>query len=451
MRVRIDGYVWLSASELDQLQASWLKNQLSVPRVGNERSLVHCYDEREGQLGIAREFFFGKLTKEHAITINVSQGDPWRDGIPTEGPKVVDENRQALEMVKESLNVRLPAGGILCAPAGWGKINTAIELISDWHRKALVLVDTTHRAALWRSRLAERRPNIKVGRLANRKWEMDSDTHVVVASVDSVAAMVKKGNIPEGIEKAFGLVICDQVSQMDPDYFSKAIGYFHAAKRLGLMSKVAREDKADKVFEYHLGGRIFTSKVAHLTPRVRRVYTSFRISHPYFNPQMASRDMVVEVISKNLNYNEAVTDQITEALQAKRKIVVFSDSFEHLKRLKTEVESKFKDQPIKTDYITEGMLDSDIEAASVADVIFASYKVSSRRFDIPAIDTVVLASPIKNPEFPVQWSLSPLPGKKTPVVVDVRCDQIPLCKEYGEERDRAYTRFFPAPAAVVNG
>jgi superfamily II DNA or RNA helicase len=448
MEVVIAGYAWISTSELEPVQLGWLKSQLAVPRVGQDCSLVNCFLEQEGRLGIAREFFYSKLTRKHEIRLAHSTGTEFADVEPA--LKVVDENETALRMLIASLASREVTGGIVYAPPGWGKINTTIEAITRLKTTTVILVNSTQRLALWKKRLNERCPTMKVGQLANRKWEIDG-CHVVVAPIDGVASQVVKETMPESIERSFGLVVVDQCHSVDPANFSRAIGFFHAGKRLGLSSKPARDDKADKVFEYHLGRRLYTSQVQRLTPKIRRVFTSFRITHPYFNPQLASRELVVEVVSKNTNYNQEVTNQIVQALAARRKIVVFSETFDHLKRLRTEVETQFKDRIIKTDHITEDMLDSDIEAASVADVIFASYKTSAKTLDIPAIDTVVLASPIKTPEAPVGWALTAYPGKKDPVIVDIRADQIPLCKEYAECRDRAYARFYPQQAVAVNG
>jgi len=450
MQVKIDGYAWLPVSDMEPAQLAWLKNQLTVARVGRDCSLVNCFvlDEERQFVGIAREFFYGKITKSHDISIDVT-----RAYVPSFGAasnvSLSEDQSNALQLTLEALRARVAAGAIVTAPAGWGKVDVVSEVIREMSARTLILVNSPSRAALWSSKLDAAFPGAKTGGLRNRKWEIE-DCPVVVCMTDRVSAEISRRTTPQGIEKAFGLVVVDQIHQVDADSASKVIGFFHAAKRIGMSAKVSRGDKADKVFEYHIGKRSYTSRGHRLLPKVRRVWTTFRIKHPYFNAQLATRDLVVDLLTKNVNYNQDVVGQIMQALDASRKIVVFSDSFEHLKRMRQETEARYRQRIIKTDYIIDGMLDSDIESASLADVIFASYKMAERNLDIPSIDTVVLASPVKNPERPSSWSLLPFPGKKDPIIVDVRADQIPLCKEYADSRDRAYERFFPAKKASPN-
>jgi superfamily II DNA or RNA helicase len=152
--------------------------------------------------------------------------------------------------------------------------------------------------------------------------------------------------------------------------------------------------------------------------------------------------MVTKLMSTNVSYNEQVVTQIKLALEAGRKILVYSASLEHLRRMKSELDNTWNGRPMKTDFFIGGMSEEDLDEAATADVIFATYQMALDSLDIPALDTVVLASPIRNPEQPVGRILRPFAGKKDPVVVDIRADEIAVCKDYAESRDRTYIRLY---------
>ena len=126
-------------------------------------------------------------------------------------------------------------------------------------------------------------------------------------------------------------------------------------------------------------------------------------------------------------------------------MLVFSHSLDHLRRMKEELEKTWTGKPIKSDYFIGGMTEEDRDQASLADCIFATFQMAADALDIPPLDTVVLATPIRNPEQPVGRILRPYPGKKDPIVVDIRADDVPVCRDYAESRDRIYERLYPQP------
>jgi superfamily II DNA or RNA helicase len=73
-------------------------------------------------------------------------------------------------------------------------------------------------------------------------------------------------------------------------------------------------------------------------------------------------------------------------------------------------------------------------------VIFATSQYVSEGLDIPAIDTLVLATPMYDVEQAVGRIQRPLEGKKDPIVVDIRDDNIRIFRAAGEARDRFYPR-----------
>lgn len=490
MRVVVDGYAWLQCSELESVQLEWLKRQLTLVQSISkeyknraESAIVRCFveDALAGKIGIAREFFFERVTKTHDISYDVSNGEDWPDrldpepsfgGFPpfwaaerSDNPKDLtfydtekkepvslrDEQKSALSAAVSHLSSRPASGGIIQAPTGWGKTVFALSLIKELKVKTAVLVHRKFLMDQWRKRINRFLPDAKVGCIYGNKWDVDG-CHVVLVMIETIASWVKNDKVRPELAKMFGLVISDEVHRTGAPQWSQAITRFHAAKRVGISARPKRSDKLDKCFFYHIGPKIFAGQEFQLVPKVRRVWTRYKIDHPRFNPDFMSLEFMLRFMTKSAVYNQSVVEQILLALEAGRKILVYSHQLEHLRRLKEGVDAQWKGaRAIKTDYFIGGMTEEELLEAETADVIFATYMMAKDSLDIPPLDTVVLATPVRDPEQPGGRCLRPFQGKKDPVIVDMRADEVPVCKDYGKSRDKAYERLYSQPAPKTTG
>ena len=322
----------------------------------------------------------------------------------------------------------------------------ALSLIREMRLKTAVLVHRKFLMDQWRKRIEGFFPDAKVGYIYGKKWKVD-DCHVVVVMIETIASWVKNGTVRPELAKMFGLVIADEVHRCGAPAWSSSIPEFHAAKRFGISARPKRSDGLDKSFFYHIGPKVYTGQELRLTPKIRRVWSKFKLNHPRMNPSFMSMELVTKIMGKSVTYNQDVTDQIVLALKAGRRILIFSGSLDHLRRLKENVDSQWVGDKIKTDYYIGGMTEAELDEAATANAIFATFQMAKDALDIPPIDTVVLASPIRNPEQPVGRILRPFTGKKDPVVVDMRQDEVPICKDYGESRDRHYQKLYSSAAS----
>lgn len=487
MRIKVDGWAWMRLDEMSVVQVEALKRQLTITqRVSKEYAsrttpaVLKLYVEKEGLLGIPREYFYENMKRGHEIEVGVCNGQGWParlDPVPdengnlpawaahrSEDPSVLtfydiakdkpgelrEEQIQAKDLALNVLNSRDAAGGIIQAPTGWGKTIWALALARELKLKTAVLVHRSFLLKQWKDKIGLFFPDAKVGKIVGTKWDVD-DCHFVFVMIETLASWAKNGDVRPELEKLFGLVITDEVHRAGAPTWSAAIPLMHAAKRIGISARPKRSDGLEKAFFTHVGPKIFTGNELRLQPKVRRVWSNYRIKHDRLNQSLMSKELVTKIMASSTTYNGDVVNQISLALAAGRKILVYSHSLEHLRRMKTELDNSWKGKPMKTDYFIGGMSDADQDVAATADVIFATYQMATDALDIPALDTVVLATPIRNPEQPVGRILRPCEGKKDPVVVDMRCDEVPVCVEYAESRDRAYTRLYGIPPKNTNG
>jgi superfamily II DNA or RNA helicase len=224
--------------------------------------------------------------------------------------------------------------------------------------------------------------------------------------------------------------------------WSQALPVFNSAYRIGVSAHPKRSDGLDAAIFYHIGQKIYTGTTMMMTPKVRRVWTNFKIDHPRLNVSMLSMEFAFKYMAKDETYNQDVVNQIKLAFEAKRKILVYSHTIDHLKTLKKMLDVQLKDTGATIDFYIGGMKEEQLDAAAECSIILASYQMAKDSLDIPALDTVVLAGPIRNPQQPAGRACREFEGKKPPIVVDMRADNVPVFRSYAESRDNAYARLY---------
>lgn len=306
--------------------------------------------------------------------------------------------------------------------------------------RALVLTPPGAPLAMWRTVAGRYLPDAKIGMI--RRGERDiADAHITVSTIDDINDFITHGKLASD---EFGFVISHQVHKMDPMAWVRVVPFFSAAKRLGIISPEASFTTGlSRVYRYHLGEPVFCADPDLETPKVRRVWSTWKISNwAKVNPNFVSRETLLDHMVTSTVYNQQLVEQVVLALTANRKIVVASERVPHLKTLKMQIEAAWSGATKIIDFMTHGMASDDIAKAAEANVILTTYAYVKSMPEMPEVDTVVLASPIRDPLPTVRLCISRYESKKPPVVVDMRCDDIPVCKDYGKSRDDAYRSSF---------
>ena len=353
-----------------------------------------------------------------------------------------DQQQQAIAAVLNQFNSKEITGGMVQAPTGSGKTILALALVKQLKLKTAVLVHREFLMNQWRKRITRYFPDAKIGTIAGAKWDNVEDCHVCLIMIQTISSWSKKKKVPKELHDMFGLVVMDEVHRGGAPLWGLAMPEFNAKYRLGISAHPKRSDGLDNVLRYHIGPKLFTGTDILRIPKIRRVWSNYKIVHPRLNINLMSMEFAFKLMSADKQYNQDVVDQIKGALKAKRKILVYSHTVKHLQRLKEMVDEQWTESVIKTDYFIGGMDEDEQDVASEADCIFATLQMAKDALDIPALDTIVLAAPIRNPQQPAGRALREYPDKKDPIVVDMRADGVPIFREYAESRDNAYVRLY---------
>jgi superfamily II DNA or RNA helicase len=455
MEVLVNGWAWLPKKELEPAQIVGLKDRLTVTPIRTSQEQqedpepIPLWTETEEHLGIAREFFFEHRRPVHKVKWDITEGS--KDWHPAEfsGQLRPEQDVALKEIVRQFEGGRL--GGIVQAKPGWGKTVTALAIAAKLNVPTLVIVHKKFLMDQWMDRIQGVTdpdpakcmpaflPDARVGLIQQGECNFEGKT-IVIGMVHSLGSR----DYPEELYRWPGLIIVDECHRIGARTWAPVPPKFHAKYRLGFSATPRRKDRADAIFWNHLGPVLFVGKEQRLTPKIKRVWTKFKlVKTDRFNPNLANRSLLLKFLCASRHRNDTIADQLIKAVASGRKCIVLSERINHLERIEKALLKLWPDQygeKPTTDYYIGGRKKHEYAEAAKARVIFATSQYAAEGLDIPTLDTLFLVSPMSDVEQAVGRIQRPHPDKKDPVVVDFRDDSVPMFEAQGRKRERFYER-----------
>ena len=447
MKVIVDSWAWLDPAEWSPETIDSLRKKLTIhpKNVGGFSDEppppIHLYTvsgAKDGHaLGLARGFFLAESKSAHEVIYRVSDGLPWPGDLQFDGKLEADQERVVGEVVRHCLS-KEATGGILQAAPGFGKTVCALNIINRIRRPAIVLVHKGFLLRQWEDRIQKFLPDAKIGVVQQDRCDFEGK-HIVLAMVESLVAR----RYDEALYKSFGVVLTDEIHRISAPTWSAIPPMFNARYRLGTTATPRRKDGAQNVFFYHIGPVIAKGKVERMAPLIKRVWSGFSIpQYVTMNPTLIKKPLLLRFLCASKSRNEKIVEQLIQAAKAGRKIMVISERLDsHLRRLESLLRQRWAeaDGPLPTiSFYIGGMKDAGYREAEKAQIIFATSQLVQEGLDIPTLDTLILATPMSDVEQAVGRVQRSFPGKKSPVVVDFRDDNVPIAKRLGELRWKFY-------------
>ena len=329
--------------------------------------------------------------------------------------------------------------GVVVAPCGAGKTAIGCGVVAAVPSPALVLVHTRDLLAQWVERLRSTFPGVEVGQVGGNKRQTSG--RVVVATIQTLARWSWADLIDFG--QRFGLVILDEAHHAPASTWIRVMAGLPAWFRLGLTATPERADGLTPLLDWTFGPRLLT-----ITPRQMQttgrtlVPTVYRVAAPSVP---LSRDMEpherAAAIATHVDRNSSIASMAGEAAALGRTTLVIVDRVEHAETLA---------QQIPGAAALVGKVTPKRRAALLAEVqagerrVLVSTTVADEGLDLPALDTVILATPTGNlsrVEQRIGRCLRPASdGKtKTPIVVDM-LDEWGAYRGYARKRSTLYAR-----------
>ena len=112
-----------------------------------------------------------------------------------------------------------------------------------------------------------------------------------------------------------------------------------------------------------------------------------------------------------------ITDKIKDLVSDNRKVLVLSDRREHLTYIKNEIDTN---SVCSTGFYWGGCKQDELKESEEKDLILGTFSMASEGMDIPALDTIILASPKTDVEQAVGRILRKKQDRvKTPLIIDI--------------------------------
>jgi superfamily II DNA or RNA helicase len=295
------------------------------------------------------------------------------------------------EPVKEYLRCArdpLKMGGILQLPPGAGKTVMGLYILCQLGVKTMIIVHKDFLLNQWKERIEQYLPNAKIGMIKQGTVQVDCD--VAIASLQSLSMREYE---PDTFS-TFGLVIIDECHHIAAQVFSKALLKINFKYALGLSATVNRKDGLSKVFKWFIGDIVFkvTKKQnvdCHVDVAIFKHADNNYCKEQYmYNGKVNMAKMV-----NNLTLFEPRTDFIVEHLlevldkEPTRNVIILSDRRKHLEDMQKKIGTR-----LTTGLYLGGMKNEVLELSKEKQVILGTFNMVSEGFDLPKLDTLILAT-----------------------------------------------------------
>ena len=347
---RVEGYVWLPTEELGFSGVDYLKKKLTIrPRKArgygdpNEKLVpVECWQERDGELGVPRDFFFRTATRNYDLEWNVSNGHQVEyDCILKQEGKYAEQGPAIDTLIDwfngatlTDLESGYHMGGMLRADPAFGKTNTTLAFLHRWGRTAVILVHKERLMQQWANRIRRYLPGARVGFCQESVCDFE-DKDIVVAMFQSIATERFGSRYPEEFYHWPGVIVGDEIHRVGALTWAPVPPRFFARVRLGLTATPRRNDGCADVFWWHIGQIVFDAETERPKPAVRIVDSGVRKGPPILKNEHVSPSLIINILVRLTTRNRTIIREIMQALRSPngRKILVLSERLEHLRTL----------------------------------------------------------------------------------------------------------------------
>lgn len=367
-------------------------------------------------------------------------------------------NSEQVRVIKESVALLQDGQSFMLeAPTGMGKTWCSMDIIAQIGKKTIIVVTKEDVRDQWVAAL-QAVLGLTLGKEVGLIQGDTCDTvgkKVVIAMIHSLA---KESRYPEYHFKDFGFAIWDECHRAAADFFSQSCFRVPAMLRLGISATPDRKDGREEVLYAHIGPPLVVSKLAPMTPRViaqqspweipmkRKVDSEGRVVFKKGTndivmvqlPHSAGKcGHIVKMLSHHHGRNKMIANFVAQCYKSGRKILVQSDTRDHLETLASMIASSGV-QVGHISFYVGGLTKAQREKAKLAPVVMATFAQTAEATDIPELDTLVLGSPKSDVRQIVGRILRFMPDKKEPVVFDIRDDTSSVFSGYSNKRDEWY-------------
>jgi len=286
-----------------------------------------------------------------------------------------------------------PHDGIISLHTGGGKTVCALYIASQLKVPTLVIVHNTFLRDQWIDRIKAFLPKARIGRVQADVVDV-ANKDVVIVMLQTLSMKELNGNLFAPI----GLVIVDECHHIASEVFVQALPKVTSRYMLGLSATPERKDKLMFAIHWFLGPLLYKSDTGDsVDVQVRVEMYEYQNDDPEFNEIVTSSQGMVSVpimVNKLANCEDRtkwLVKILVDVLEEGRQVLVLSDRVQHCKDILDGLPDDIKEQAC----ILSQSVKSDVrtEYCKTKTILIATYSMCKEGFDVPSLNTLVMATP----------------------------------------------------------
>ena len=290
-----------------------------------------------------------------------------------------------------------PHDGIISLHTGGGKTVCALFIASRLHVPTLVVVHNSFLRDQWIDRVKTFLPNARIGRVQADVCDVENKD-VVIVMLQTLS--MKELNVD--VFKPIGLVIVDECHHIASEVFVQALPKITSRHMLGLSATPDRKDRLMFAIHWFLGPLLYKSDTGDsVDTQVNVEVYEYQNDDPEFNEIVTcksgpSEGMVsVPIMVNKLTACEDRTRWLCSILEdiseGGRQILVLSDRVQHCQDILAGLPEELRE----TACILGTAVKAEVRAeyCKTKSILIATYSMCREGFDVPTLNTLVMATP----------------------------------------------------------
>ncbi len=419
----------------------------------NTPRVIRAYREHLDRLELPR----GLLDQTRTLLEQAGSELELHDRRPTPAPVTFRFEGALRPEQQAAVDVAVSAEhGMIIAPPGTGKTVIGCALIARHQTPTLVLVDRRPLADQWRARLVEflgLQPR-QVGQTGGGRKRLTG-----IVDIAMLQALARQPDDATELFSRYGLVIVDECHHAPATTYEPVLATATTRRWIGLTATPFRADRLDPLIAFYCGPirhQIPTAQTA--TAELPRELVIHRTSFTLDDDTSHIQD-VFRALTTDQARNDQVAGDITELAHHGRRILVLSQRKDHLDELAERLRARNLDPVLlvggQNRRNSRAALDTLTERVQQANgaIALATGSYLGEGFDLPGLDTLVLAFPVSFKGRIIQYVgrlLRPDPTKTGISVHDYHDPHVPVLVAMARKRLTTYRQLgFATPTHLT--
>jgi len=331
--------------------------------------------------------------------------------------------------------------GILHAPTAFGKTVTAIGMITKRKANTLILVHSRQLLDQWRERLKSFLPDTNVGIIGGGKKK---PTGIIdIATYQSL--INKKDNTVSELVQDYGHVIVDECHHVSAPRFEMVLNEVRAKYVLGLTATPERQDGHQKIIFMAVGPIRHKVKSATEEKFEQQVVVHQLNDNPpgqliHSEDRLKISDAYRWIMGNDERTQRIINDVLACIKQSKHPIVL-TERREHAETIHAMLQEREIDSVVLKGAMRVSEKKAVEEKLPTAQVVVATGKYVGEGFDLPRLDTLLLAMPIAWKGSLAQYAgriHRESDGKERVTIHDYVDCSLPMLQRMFKKREKSY-------------